>query len=50
MKKIITILALLALGGCATSEKKKQHNLLYIADKYAAKSPTIKDLKEKDFC
>jgi len=53
MKKTITILTLLVLGGCATSEKKQQekfYDLLFITDSYAAKSPTIKDLTEKDFC
>ena len=52
MKKTIIILTLLTLGGCATSEqqqREKQWDLLFITDSYAEKSPTIKDLMEKDF-
>jgi len=53
MKKTIIILALFALGGCATSERQqqeKQWDLLFTTDSYTEKSPTIKDLMEKDFC
>jgi len=52
MKKTIIILALFALGGCATSSKQqeKQWDLLFTTDSYTEKSPTIKDLMEKDFC
>ena len=50
MKKIIIILSLFALGGCATSgDKEELHHLLHIAEKYAEKTPTIEDLKKKDF-
>jgi len=53
MKKIIIILALFALGGCATSDKQqrdKQWDLLFITDSYAEKSPTIKEIiGKKDF-
>tara|TARA_B100001079_G_C16183215_1_gene413854 strand:+ start:169 stop:330 length:162 start_codon:yes stop_codon:yes gene_type:complete len=52
MKKTIIILTLLALGGCATSEKRQQekfYDLLHITDGYAMKSPTIEDLTKKDF-
>jgi hypothetical protein len=53
MKKTIIILALFALGGCATSERQqqeKQWDLLFITDSYAEKSPTIKEIiGKKDF-
>jgi hypothetical protein len=51
MKKTIIILSLFALGGCATSGDKEEkfYDLLHISEKYAEKTPTIEDLKKKDF-
>jgi len=51
MKKIIIILTLFTLVGCATSggKEEKLYDLLHITDGYAMKSPTIEDLTKKDF-
>jgi uncharacterized protein YceK len=54
MKKIIIILTLIVLGGCATSSRQqipdgKYYDLLHTVDSYAEKSPTIEDLMKKDF-
>jgi len=54
MKKIIIILTLIVLGGCATSESQqipdgRYYDLLHIVDSYAEKTPDIKELTKKDF-